>query len=216
MVETAAWAGSPLVPWVVNGATVWGRCCPAVDVRAAAPLRGSGSPRAARVAPGRPPAGQGRPRLVRVARCRQGRPRPAPCWSGSPSAVFGTGSQPGRGAPPFLIGNPPEVPREPCRCADRSPPTRPTPPSKFQRSSPGGGLGGRVGDGWRAGNSESHTKSVAWETEFGARTAARRPSARASPEGLWRGKVVVLAGIRGPTQRCGLFDLAVAPCSRGV
>ena len=61
------------------------------------------------------------------------------------------------------------------------------------------------------GNSESHTKSVAWGTEFRARTAARRTSAHTSSEGIWRGKVGVRIGLRVPTKRCGPSTLAVAP-----
>jgi hypothetical protein len=53
------------------------------------------------------------------------------------------------------------------------------------------------------GNSESHTKSVAWEMEFRARTAARRTSAHTSSEGIWRGMVGVRVGLGVSTKRCG-------------
>ena len=61
------------------------------------------------------------------------------------------------------------------------------------------------------GNSESHTKSVAWDMEFRARTAVRRMSAHASSEGIWRGMVGMQVGLRVSTKRCGPLTLAVAP-----
>jgi len=65
--------------------------------------------------------------------------------------------------------------------------------------------------GGAEGNSESHTKSVAWETQFLTRTAVRRTSACASSEGLWRGKVGVPVGLKGSTMSCALSDLAADP-----
>ena len=157
--------GRPLWVRVTGGRRGQGHTWPAT--------RGQGRPWPAALGQGRPwPAalGQGHRWPPRTGSHMAGRPR-----TGSPMATLDrvTAGRPARGRPTtqaasarvsplqaHLDHHPPVPPTAPW--LHRPPPgTHGTSPSKFQRPSPGGALGGGSAMTGAEGNSESHTKSVA-------------------------------------------------------
>ena len=153
-------AGSPLAGHQKTGSHMAGR--PRTGSRVAAADRVThGRPLWVRVTGGRRGQGHTWP-------AARGQGHPWPPWTGSPPAGQRAVGQPHRrpvpGSPPplqaHLDHHPPVPPTAPW--LHRPPPgTHGTSPSKFQRPSPGGALGGGSAMTGAEGNSESHTKSVA-------------------------------------------------------